>query len=294
VAASGLSRVVFGLVDPNPRVNGSGAALLRAKGVEAELDLSWEPECARLAETFAWNVRKQTPFVGLKAATSLDGMIARPGDQRAWITGPRARAYGHFLRLWYDAVIVGQGTVMADDPRLDARDALLPPEVPARTPLRVVLDPDGAALTRASTKLPRMLAKDPAQVLWLTGEELEGAAAAGGERVAAAGAKVQTLTAAADGLFPPAAVLAALQALGVTSVLLEGGAGLYGSFLAAGAVQRLHLFQAATLLGAGGTSLTSGLSAQGAAAILPSPAAGAQLTPLGADWLIELRVGDAS
>ena len=110
LASTGLAKVVYGLVDPNPRVDGRGAKILEQAGIRAELDHTWSATCSELAEIFLCNVRQQRPFVALKVALSLDGLIALPGSQRAWITGPRARAYGHFLRIYYDAIVIGRGT----------------------------------------------------------------------------------------------------------------------------------------------------------------------------------------
>ncbi len=245
VAASGIARVVYGVQDPNPLVDGKGAAILAARGVACIHDRSWEPACRDLAEIFLWNVERSMPFVGLKVATSLDGVMARRGDRRAFITGPRARAYGHFLRTYYDAIVVGRRTLLLDDPDLGPRDAL----VPGRMPLRIVLDPRGAALAECDPSKLRLFARDPESVLWVVGPGTTASS------VARLGARSVEVPLDASGRFPPDALLAALQRENVTSLLLEGGAGLYADFLAAGSVQKLHHFQAPIVLGNDGDPL---------------------------------------
>ncbi|MGC8628057.1 MAG: bifunctional diaminohydroxyphosphoribosylaminopyrimidine deaminase/5-amino-6-(5-phosphoribosylamino)uracil reductase RibD [Acidimicrobiales bacterium] len=132
--AAGVSRVVVGVVDPDPRVNGRGLLALRAAGVDVVLGVGAQAVKAQLAPYLK---QRQTgrPFVVLKLAASLDGRIAAPDGTSAWVTGEAARADVHRLRAESDAVLVGAGTVRADNPRLTVRDA------PGPSPLRVVLGP---------------------------------------------------------------------------------------------------------------------------------------------------------
>lgn len=280
LAQSGVSRVVYGTLDPNPKVSGQGAALIAQHGVTCVKDEHWEPACRVLAEIFLHNQEQKRPFVGLKAAVTLDGMLARPGDRRAWITGARARAYGHFLRVQYDAIMVGRGTVEADDPMLDARDALLL----GRMPFRVVIDPDLKALRPER----RMLSQAPDKVIWLARPE-----AWQDPRVAqtvaafkAQGGKALAVPSDATGELPPASILAALASLGITSVLLEGGAGLYAPFLRTGLVERLHLFQAAQLWGGQGAISWTG----GVAGLSLVAASDIEISTLDDDWVVEARI----
>ncbi|NDY43672.1 bifunctional diaminohydroxyphosphoribosylaminopyrimidine deaminase/5-amino-6-(5-phosphoribosylamino)uracil reductase RibD, partial [Dissulfurirhabdus thermomarina] len=134
VLAAGVRRVVAGTRDPNPRVPGGGAAFLASRGVEVRVGCL-EAECRRLVAPFAKQLHTGLPWVLAKAACSLDGRIAtRTGDAR-WITNERARRYGHGLRNAADAILVGRGTVAADDPQLTCRLAR-----GGRDPVRVVLD----------------------------------------------------------------------------------------------------------------------------------------------------------
>ncbi|MDA8292652.1 MAG: bifunctional diaminohydroxyphosphoribosylaminopyrimidine deaminase/5-amino-6-(5-phosphoribosylamino)uracil reductase RibD [Actinomycetota bacterium] len=132
--AAGVRRVVVGIVDPDPRVDGGGLAALRAAGIEVEVGVGARAVREQLAP-YLTHRRTGRPFVVLKVAASLDGRIAAPDGTSAWISGEAARADAHRLRAESDAVLVGAGTVRADDPRLTVRDAA------GRSPLRVVLGP---------------------------------------------------------------------------------------------------------------------------------------------------------
>ncbi|MBM4252426.1 MAG: bifunctional diaminohydroxyphosphoribosylaminopyrimidine deaminase/5-amino-6-(5-phosphoribosylamino)uracil reductase RibD [Deltaproteobacteria bacterium] len=278
VAASGVARVIYGSPDPNPKVSGRGAAYINNAGITCELDTTWTPACQRLAEVFLWTMHTQSPFVGLKVAMSSDGIMAKKGDQRAWITGPRARAYGHFLRIYYDAILVGAGTMLADDPTLDARDAL----IAGRTPIRVVLDPEGYLLQTRPDCAWRVLGHEPDRVLWLVSDQLATSATTLLDRLASLSVQVQRLAVDASGAFNPRDVLQALWTRGITSLLIEGGLGVYKSFLSAGCVNRLHLFQAPKLLGSDGDAMYFGEVTTG-----PLPFTTTSLVPLDQDWLVD-------
>jgi diaminohydroxyphosphoribosylaminopyrimidine deaminase/5-amino-6-(5-phosphoribosylamino)uracil reductase len=139
VIAAGIGRVVVGVLDPDPQVSGRGVARLRAAGIEVEVGVGAQQVEASLAPYLAHR-RRGTPWVVLKLAATLDGAIAAPDGSSKWITGSVARMDAHQLRAESDAVLVGAGTVRADDPALTVRD------VPGRDPLRVVLGrpPEGA------------------------------------------------------------------------------------------------------------------------------------------------------
>lgn len=177
------------------------------------------------------------PRITLKLATSLDGRIATASGESQWITGEEARLEGHRLRASHDAILVGVETVLKDDPELTAR-------LPGRSvdqPLRVVLD------SRLRTPATARLAGE--NTLILTSDE---------PRVIGA-ARVQQV-AAEDGRPAISAVLSALSAAGVTSVLIEGGGQVAASFLKAGVVDRLEWFRAPILLGGEGRACVAGLA----------------------------------
>jgi diaminohydroxyphosphoribosylaminopyrimidine deaminase/5-amino-6-(5-phosphoribosylamino)uracil reductase len=250
LVAAGVARVVYGVADPNPLAQG-GTAWLRAQGLEvtsaggaqAEQTAAIEA-CERLAEVFLTVQRHRRPFVQLKLAMTLDGRTAAADGSSRWVTGPAARRAVHQLRAEADAVAVGSGTALADDPALDLRD--LPEPLPL--PLRIVFDrrlrftPDlRLADTRAQ---PTLLA---------TAVSLERGAA-----LAAQGVELLQVT---DEPWLPA-VLAQLPARGVHHLLCEGGPTLAAALVRAGVVDRLDVFVAPKLLGAG-APLLADLGLQG-------------------------------
>jgi len=164
---SGVSRVVIGLGEPNPEAQG-GANRLRSRGIEVDVGVCAE-EAARQNEVFLHGLAHARPFVVLKAATSIDGRIAAPDGTSRWLTGEAARAHAHALRAEVDAVLVGSGTVLADDPQLTVRL----PGYEGPQPLRVVLDRRGRVPASArmldDTAPSLVVATDPAQAckeLW--------------------------------------------------------------------------------------------------------------------------------
>ena len=239
VIAAGIRRVVPALVDPNPRVSGRGLAALRAAGVEVA-DAILADHAERQNRAFVAAMRLGRPHVTLKAAMTLDGRIADRRGESKWITGDQARAVAHRLRSESDAIVVGIGTVLRDDPALTVRRERPWP----REPYRVVLDthartPEDARLIAAGT---------PARALVIAGEDAPRA------RVAALKAAGATVVAVAlgDGRVDPRAALAALADLEIRAVLVEGGGAVHGAFLDAGLVDRVAIFVAPRLLGGEG------------------------------------------
>ena len=244
---AGVARVVVACGDPDPRVNGRGLARLRAGGLEVtEGVLAQAAE--RLQDGFLTRVRLGRPMVTLKLATSLDGRIATAAGESQWITGPEARRAGHALRGSHDAVLVGIGTALADDPALTCR-------IPGyrRTPVvRVVLDrrlrlPDAGQLARTARDAPTWVMHAP------------GADAAEPARAAALREAGVRLFAAAG----VAEALACLGAAGLTRVLVEGGAVVAGALLQADLVDRVAWFHAPGVIGGDGVAAvgTLGLAA---------------------------------
>jgi diaminohydroxyphosphoribosylaminopyrimidine deaminase / 5-amino-6-(5-phosphoribosylamino)uracil reductase len=274
IRAAGVARVVVGCLDPNPLVDGRGAAILRRAGVRVDVGCLARDSADANRAFLIW-ARQRRPLVTLKAAATADGFIAdgRPRRRRApaWLTGPAARRVAHELRAAHDAVLVGSGTVLADDPQLTVRL----PDLRA-APVRVVLD--------ARLRTPpdaRVLAGASRTIVFTR----RGARAARVRALAATGAEVVTL-AAPRGRLPIAAVLRALAARDLQSVLVEGGAAVHGAFIAAGVVDGVALFFAPRLLGGGvpvaagaGRGLSRGLALEEV-----------EIRALGADWLVTARV----
>ena len=215
--AAGLQRVVYALRDPNPDVNGGGAARLAAAGVEVQGGL-FEAAARSLNAGFLSRMERGRPWVRLKLATSLDGRTALASGESRWITGEAARNGVQRLRMRASAVLTGSGTIMADDPRLDVR---LPGT--ARQPLRVVLD------SRLRTPATARVLAPPGRAVLFTTE----AGAAQPAALIDAGATVVAVAPGAGGL-DLAAVMRELALLEVNEVHVQCGARLAGPLLRAG------------------------------------------------------------
>jgi diaminohydroxyphosphoribosylaminopyrimidine deaminase/5-amino-6-(5-phosphoribosylamino)uracil reductase len=239
VVAAGVRRVVIAIGDPDPRVAGRGIAALRAAGVETVVGVLGD-EAARQNRAFRTAMREGRPHVTLKGAMTVDGKIADLHGASRWITGQPARQVAHRLRSESDAIVVGVGTALRDDPELTVRLARPWP----REPFRVVLD--SAARTPPDARLIRAGACERALIL--VGPE---APAARRERLAEAGARVIACPT-RRGRIDPGAALGELFAREVRAVLVEGGAEVHGSFLESGLVDRVAVFVAPMLLGGRG------------------------------------------
>lgn len=228
ILSAGIRRVFVGIVDPNPLVNGKGLALLREAGVEVEVGLL-QHECEDLNAAFFTAQRLGRPRIVLKAASTLDGCIATAQGESQWITGPEARTHGHRLRDLHDAILVGSGTALADNPTLTCR-------IPGgRDPLPVLLDsrlriPPQAHVFGGSRKALVFHAEHtpqtehPAQLLAVPP---------------------------GPGGLDLGSIMSHLLRAGVHSLLVEGGAHVHRSFLDAGLVDQLLLFLAPRVLGGG-------------------------------------------
>ncbi|MGO2110457.1 MAG: bifunctional diaminohydroxyphosphoribosylaminopyrimidine deaminase/5-amino-6-(5-phosphoribosylamino)uracil reductase RibD [Pseudoclavibacter sp.] len=208
LATAGVAEVAFGMTDPN-RLAAGGAELLRARSIPASLMES--ESAAALNEVWAIAVRRGTPFVTLKLATTLDGRVAAPNGSSQWITGQAAREHAHGVRRRVDAIAVGTGTLYADDPSLTARDAA--GALDGHQPMRVVVGerrvPDEARVRGEGGELLHLPTRDVLRVL----------AELGGREV--------------------------------RHLLVEGGPTLATAFLRAGLVDELHAYAAPLLLGGG-------------------------------------------
>lgn len=243
VRESGIARVVAALRDPSPPVAGRGLALLRRAGVAVETGLL-AGEAARLDERFLAWAGLGRPFVLLKAALTLDGRIATASGRSRWITGPSQRRQARWLRRLHDAVLVGIGTILADDP------LLLPAPRTRRPFLRVVLD---SSLRLPPTSRLARTASPRAAVLVLSCAPEPSRR----RRLEAAGVEVVDVAREAHRVSLPAAV-EALRARGVTSLMVEGGGEVLGSFLAARLADQVALFRAPLLLGGRGSRAAFG------------------------------------
>ena len=258
IMAAGIARVVSAIEDPNPEVAGQGHARLRAAGISVEIGLGAVEAAHDHAGHFR-RVRDKRPQVFLKLAVSSDDKIGAAGRKPVAISGEAAKARVHLLRAQCDAILVGIGTVLADDPLLTCRL----PGMEAQSPVRVVLDrslriPGTSRLVHSARETP----------LWVMTSSLSEAPAA--MKLGAAGAHVIRVATTAT---PPgldlAAVLRAMSEKGITRLLVEGGARVASSFVAAGLVDEVWLLRAPDAVGTDGIAA---LDALPLTAITQSPA----------------------
>ncbi len=271
-----VARVVASVTDPNPCVNGRGFGRLREAGVTVDTGLLEDPARA-LNESFFHSIATGRPLVLVKAALSLDGQISASGGRSRWISGEPARRFAHRLRLRSDAILVGAGTVRADDPALTVRLN----EAPAAR-LRVVLAP-GLDVAPDARIFDRHGADDPRARIYVAHDLPE-------ERTARFASRADVVRVPSRaGMLDLGAVLDDLGRLGVQSLLVEGGGRTVASFLEAKLVQRVALFLAPRLMGAlGATALVAGGAAQ--APELAPAIVMERIVPLGSDLLLLGRV----
>jgi diaminohydroxyphosphoribosylaminopyrimidine deaminase/5-amino-6-(5-phosphoribosylamino)uracil reductase len=241
IRAAGVRRVVFGARDADPKAHG-GAEVLRRAGVEVTGGVLEAAVRAQNALFFHRQAGRGRPFVALKLAASLDARIADRRGRSRWVSGAEAREFVHWLRAGFDAIGVGAGTVVADDPGLTVRGAVQP----VQPPLRVVFDrrgevPGSAAVVRTARETPTLL--------FLRREPPAESRAA----LEAAGVEVGESD-------TPAEALAELERRGITSLLVEGGGVLAGRLLTEDLVDRLYLIVAPLWLGGDGVPAFAGLA----------------------------------
>jgi len=238
--ASGITRVVIAVEDPDSRVSGAGAARLRAAGIAVDIGLC-KAEADELNAGFFCRINYGRPLVTLKLATSLDGRIATATGASRWITGPAARERAHLLRAMHDAALIGTGTALADDPQLTCRLSGLE----QRSPVRVVIDaylrlPATLRLFTETDQTPTWLATlkspDPARQEALTGK----------------GVKIIATEPDTEGSVKLVALLQRLGDEGLTRLLVEGGGRLAAALLRAGLVDRLVWMRAPLVIGGDG------------------------------------------
>jgi diaminohydroxyphosphoribosylaminopyrimidine deaminase/5-amino-6-(5-phosphoribosylamino)uracil reductase len=237
--AAGVSRVIYACGDPNPRVDGSGAARLRAAGIDTATGLL-AAEGEELNLGFFKRMRTGRPWLRLKLAASLDGRTALASGESRWITSPESRADVHRFRAESAAILSTSATVLADDPELTARTDV----APSRQPLRIVLDrhlrvPSAARLFAAPGEVVRLTAAAEARAT--TG--------AAGRSHTTAGARIEAIAADADGRLNLEAALAWMGGAGLNEVWTEAGPTLAGSLLQRKLVDEVVLYLAPKLLG---------------------------------------------
>jgi len=278
---SGIRRVVIGSDDPTEKASGRGLGILRDEGIEVVLaDGELATRARLLNQPFRKHARVGRPWVLFKSAMTLDGKVATQAGDSQWISGPESRALAHRWRLELEAVVVGIGTALADDPQLTARPdgkIVKPPDQPRR----VVFDslarlPVNSKLVAAADEVPLVLVVSRA------------AARADTDALEAAGVQVLVAT----GENEPARVRSALDQLGqlgVSSIILEGGPHLAGVFLDAGEIDEIRLFLAPMLLG--GRTARDPLEGEGVERISQALSAlTMSYEPVGEDLLISARL----
>lgn len=235
VLSSGIARIVVGVRDPNPHVEGQGVEKLRAAGVEVVTGVR---EAAARAIIAPWSKHITTglPYVSLKLAMSLDGRIATRSGESKWVTGPDARAKVHLLRAQNDGIAIGIGTALADDPRLTVRDA------PGESPVRVVFD---TKLRLEPTSRIAQSAREVETIVLCGTDAPEGLE----QGLTELGIECLRTPQSTEGRLDVFHALRLLAQRGVVSLMVEGGAELAGSFLAGRFADELHVFVAPILLG---------------------------------------------
>ena len=237
ILAAGIRRVVVAMDDPNPGVKGGGSAYLRGRGVEVTTGIC-ENEARTLNEAFITWITTGKPFVVLKCAATMDGRIATRSGDAQWVTGPAARRFVHRIRHGVDGIMVGVETVRQDDPSLTTR---LEDEAGV-DPTRIILDT--GLSTPPTAKLLHQPSDAPTWLICGPDAPAERRAA-----LAASGARLVDARVVEEGRIDLAPLMKQLGGLGITSLLIEGGAAVIGSALRAGIVDKVCFFYAPKILG---------------------------------------------
>jgi len=274
ILAAGVSRVHYAVRDPDPRVNGGGADALRAAGVPVDAG-ACAADAAALIAPFAHRLATGRPLVTLKYAMTLDGRIATRRGHSRWVSGAAAREHVHAMRDAADAILIGAGTALADDPALTARPSGV---ADIRHPLRVILDSHGRVPLDARVFDPAL----PGRTLVGTVDMTDRKCAV----LTGRGVEVLRLPADGSGRVSLSALLDALGERGVSDLVVEGGATVNGAFLDAGLAARVTVFVAPKLIGgdgAPGPIAGTGRDEMGDALRLE----GVQISQVGQDLMIE-------
>ncbi|PIE59571.1 MAG: riboflavin biosynthesis protein RibD [Desulfobulbus propionicus] len=244
IIESGIARVVVGMTDPNPHVSGSGINCLRTHGIEVVTGIR-EQECRAINYPFIKHITTGLPWVIMKAGLSLDGKIAYKHDAGGEITGKESHVHVHTIRDQVDAILIGAGTALIDDPGLTTR---LPENRKGKDPVRVVID--------TSLRLPlqaKMLSQVSGAATWIYCSQ--DASLIRQEQLEKAGAIICRIKAGKEAGVEMSAVLKDLGDKGVTSVLVEGGARIHGTFLREVLYDQILLYYAPFVIGDKGVSV---------------------------------------
>ncbi|MGB9700806.1 MAG: bifunctional diaminohydroxyphosphoribosylaminopyrimidine deaminase/5-amino-6-(5-phosphoribosylamino)uracil reductase RibD [Thermodesulfobacteriota bacterium] len=279
ILKAGIKRVVAGMIDPNPLVSGRGIARLRAAGVKVEAGLLAE-ECRQLNAPFVKYITTGKPLITLKVALSMDGKVATNLGEARWISSAESRAYVHRIRHNADAVMVGIGTVLQDDPLLTVR---LPALKNPRQPLRVVVDsrlriPLKSQIVKTAKYYPTLVATTNSAPLSRI------------KKLAKAKVEVLTISKDRQGKVNLIALMEELAKRGILSVLLEGGPTLNASALQGKLVDRLLFFIAPKLIG--GEKAPGAIGGKGIKRLKDAiPVKNLRVRKLGSDLVLEGEIG---
>lgn len=238
ILQAGIKRVVIGALDPNPKVAGGGAGFLRDKGLEVETGCLRD-ECCLLIAPFVKHSLTGIPWIRSKVACSLDGRIATRTGHSKWITNRQARRSGHRLREISDAIMVGRGTIVADNPQLTCRKG----KKPGKDPIRVVLD-SGLSID-PSFRICRLKSSAPTVIVGVEGKSKQ----AHRQALEATGSEVWLVPPNDMGRVDIRSVLKMLGEHGIQSVLVEGGATVHGAFWDQGDVDEAFFYYAPVIIG---------------------------------------------
>lgn len=278
IVEGGVARVVVGMEDPNPLVDGTGIEYLEAHGVEVSTGVMRQ-ECIEINRPFIKHITTSLPLVAMKAGISLDGKITYQKGYSGWLTGPESSQYSHGLRNTYDAILVGIETVLIDDPVLTTR--LADSEAGGRDPLRIILD------THLRTPLhSKLVNQESVAPTWIFCSHSVNQDKV--KQLHSKGLRVVCLDENSSGRLELLDVLTFLGKESITSVLVEGGSAIHGAMLKENLVDRVHLFYAPLFVGDQGVTLLQGLSSTSQKDAISLQ--GLQVKQLGNDVLLEGEV----
>jgi diaminohydroxyphosphoribosylaminopyrimidine deaminase/5-amino-6-(5-phosphoribosylamino)uracil reductase len=253
IAKLPLHKVTYGIIDPNPLVAGQGVKIMSDAGIIAEQFSANNKEIAdqiriqleEVCEAFLWNFRHKKVFVALKMASSLDGQVALKSGESQWITGPESREYVHFLRSCYDAVLVGKGTISFDNPSLNIRH----PNIDKKNKV-IVIDTE-AELLNTCSELNLFQSHEAHNIFWCIAEEFKSEIEQKNPS-SKLGPNIIYVKTNIGGHLDLENLLEQIYEVGIRSVMIEGGALTASSFILGELVNRIYVFQAPIILGAGG------------------------------------------